>query len=247
MPTGYQKSIDVFVQSNTSNLFQSFLQTYEKEDILLTSDVSVDDTQIQVAAGHGITVGDSLIIYTVNYHWQVEVISVSTNLITLESPSYLSFKVADTTIIRGKTDLNGASTGVTYKFGLPGSSQDPIDINAALLIMGHSTQGDDGDFGDQTALANGLLLRKVNAIKFNLGIYKTNRDFRLNNANIEYSDKGPAGTYGTNIKFFLQGQENFDQVIRLCYGDFLTALRQDDLSGLSFFRISLIGSYTLGE
>lgn len=244
---GYQKDIDVFIQSNTSSLFQAFLQTYEKEDILLTSDISIGDLQINISSGHGASIGDSLIIYTDTYYWQVEVKAVATNLITLLLPAFLPFSVADTTIIRGNTNMNGATFPVEYKFGIPGIGQAPVDITSALVIMGHATQGDDGDFGDQSALTNGLLLRKEDGSIFNFGVYRTNRDFRLNNAAIDYSDKGPAGTFGTNIKFFIQGQEHFDQVIRLKYGEFIKAIRQDALNGLNFLRISLIGSYTTGE
>jgi hypothetical protein len=80
-----------------------------------------------------------------------------------------------------------------------------------------------------------------------LGVYRENRSFRLNNGVIEYSDKAGGGNFGTNIKFKLQGQENFDSVIRLNYGDAVSVKRRDDLSGLSFFKISIIGNYTTGE
>lgn len=239
--------VDVYIQSNVSNLFKVFLQTYEKEDITLTSDVSIDDDEINVSSGHGISAGEFLIMYTPNYHWQIEVSAVTDDLITLDHKTFLPFSASETIIIRGSVDINAATTGVTYKFGIPGKKQPPIDISVALFILGHSTEGDDGDFGDQAALTNGLFVRKEGAELFNFGNFKTNRSFRESNAEIVYSDKGPGGTFGTNIKFNIQGQENFDQVVRIGYGDYITALRQDALNGLSYFRISLIGSYTRGE
>ena len=240
--------IDVFVQSNTSNLFQAFLQTYAKEDITLTADADINDSVINVSAGHGISVGDMLIIYNNDYFHQEEVKAVSTNAITLYSPLYLPFLSASTTIIRGSHNFAvDGTTPVTLKFGIPSINSDPIDINKAIILMSDATDGDDGTFGGVAALTNGLFLRKENSIAFNLGTYKTNGDFRTRGAEIVYSQKAPAGAYAYNILFYLQGQENFDQVIRIEYGDFLTAKVQDDLTGLLSGYISIIGSYTSGE
>lgn len=247
---GYQKEIDVFIQSNTSNLFQAFLQTYDKEDITLTSDVNIDDRIINVSAGHGITAGDSLIIYTDDYHHQFAVVSVSVNAITMEAPFYFPFPVANTTIIRGKTDVNvlgSLGSPVIFKFGLPGINQLPIDVNKGIILMGHTADQDDSKYGGIAALTNGFLIRKENAVKFNLGIYRSNRDYKLNNGEVVPTDKAPAGEFGTEIRFKIQGQENFDQVIRFQYGDYLTGYVQDDLRSLLFKKVSLIGSYTSGE
>ena len=139
---GYQKEQDVFIQSNTSNLFQAFLQTYDKEDITLTNDISVDDESIDVSSGHGITTGDMLIIYDENYFWQVEALGVTLDNIQLEAPSCLSFSSSSTTIIRGNPDLNvdGSTTGVKFKFGIPSPSGMPIDITKAIIIMSHHTR-----------------------------------------------------------------------------------------------------------
>lgn len=245
---GGRGEYDVSVQSNTSNLFQVFLQTYEKEDITLTSAISVDDFIINVSATHGITIGQMLIVYNDNYFWQVEVKAVSTNAITLFSPSYLPFPVAGTIIIRGSADLNvNGATPVTYKFGIPSQNLVPIDITAALILLGHSADSGDNLYGGIAALTNGFLLRKENTSNFNFGNYRNNRDYKLRNAEVNPTDKPPAGQYGTEIKFKLQGQENFDQVVRIEYGDHITGLVRDNLSTLLYKRVSLIGSYTSGE
>jgi hypothetical protein len=251
MPIGYQKEIDNNPQSQTSPLFQYYLQTYEKEDITLTSDAAINDTQINVSAGHGITIGDSLIIYTDSYYHQVRVTNVTTNLITIEAPLFLPFTVADTTIIRGSDQLNvdGSVTPVDFKFNIPGEDIVPIDISTALFIMSHAIAGDDGKFGGISALTNGVLIRKENNRIFNLGVYKQNQDFRFINAEIDYTDKAPAGINGTNIKVPLDSLGSFGQVIRMSYrlNDSVFIRVQDDLTGLTSFRASIIGSYTEGE
>lgn len=245
---GYQREQDVFIQSNTSNLFQAFLQTYEKEDITLTSDIDIDDMIINVSASHGITAGKFLIIYNDDYYIQSEVKSVNVNEITLYSPSYLPFLSENTTIIKRSADLNiDGTTPVTFKFGIPSVNLNPIDINAALILLNHTADGGDNLYGGITALTNGFLVRKENSVPFNLGNYRDNRTYKLFNADVKPVDKPPAGIYGTEIKFKLQGQENFDQVIRISYGDFITGLVRDNLSTLLYKRVSLIGSYTEGE
>lgn len=241
---------DVFVQSNTSDLFQVFLQTYEKEDITLTSNINMDDMQFNASPGHGISIGDSVIVYNSNYFSQKLVKAVDTNLITLYTPYSLPFNSSNTTVIRGNRNLNvegTIETPIVYKFGIPSSLSRPIDINAGLILMGHTADSGDDKYGGISALTNGFLLRKENSIKFNLGNYKTNRDYKLYNGEVSPTPKPPAGTYGTDIKFKLQGQENFDQVIRLTYGDFIIAYVRDDLSDLLFKQVSLIGSFTEGE
>lgn len=249
MSGGGKKEYDVFVQSNISNLFHAYLQTYVKEDITLTSAIDIDDSIINVSAEHGITSGQFLIIYTDNYFWQVEVKSVTDNAITLYTPAYLPFAVADTTIIRGSADMdvNGSVTPVIYKFGLPGIIIPKVDITAALILLGHSADGGDNLYGGISALTNGFLIRKENSVPFNFGNYRTNRDFKLFGAHVSPTDKPPAGEYGTEIKFMLQGQENFDQVVRIGYGDYITGTIRDNLSDILYKRMTLIGSYTSGE
>lgn len=246
---GGRGEYDVSIQSNTSNLFQAFLQTYVKEDITLTAPIAVDDEVINVSAGHGITAEQFLIIYTDNYYWQVEVKSVSTNAISLYSPAFLPFAVTDTTIIRGSADLNvnGSVTPVIFKFGIPGANIPKIDINAALIMLAHSADGGDNLYGGIAQLTNGFLVRKENSTKFNFGNYRCNRCYKLYNADVKPVDKPPAGQYGTEIKFKLQGQENYDQVVRIEYGDTITGTVRDNLSTLLYKRMTLIGSYTSGE
>jgi hypothetical protein len=246
---GGKTDYDVFIQSNTSNLFRAFLQTYVKEDIKLTSNIEIDDSVINVSSGHGITGGQFVIIYTSDYYWQTEVKSVTDDAVTLYAPSYLPFPVEDTTIIRGSVDMNvdGSETPVTYKFGIPCSNIDPIDINSGIILLGHSADGGDDLYGGITALTEGFLIRKIDSTFYNLGNYRENRDFKLFGAKVNPVDKPPAGIYGTEIKFLLQGQENFDQVLRIKYGDYITGLVRDDLSPLTYKRFSILGSYTSGE
>lgn len=244
--------IDVSIQDSTSNLFQYFLQTEVKKDITLTSDVVINDESINVSAGHGITVGDSLVLKTNSYFMQVSVKSVAINVIGLSSPTYLPFTQTDTTITRGSREMavDGSGGDIEYVFTISGANVPPVDISTAIIIMTHATAADDGKFGGMAELTNGVYFRKENTTPYNLGNYKNNQDFRLLNAVVEYTDKAPAGINGTNIKFFINGQENFGQVIRMQYGDTLKAIIRDDLDGsgnLTSFKTSLIGSYTSGE
>lgn len=60
-----------------------------------------------------------------------------------------------------------------------------------------------------------------------------------------YSDRGAAGSYGTNV--YLPVREQWGVPIRLSNGGCLQCIVQDDLTGLLTARISIVGQFTRGE
>jgi hypothetical protein len=225
-----------------------------KDDILLTSDVSIDDEIINVSPGHGFTAapGEILAIWENNRMMQFSVVSVSTNAVTVSSPSPNAFTVTDAIIVRGNRNVNvdGSITPVQFILKLRNFTI-PIDISAIVATMQHgSNVPDDGKFGGLSALTKGLWFRKDNFLKFNLGNYKTNQDFKDVGGVVEYTNKAPAGTNATNIVFDLK--KSFGQVMRLSprNNDTFYGNVRDDISssaGMDLMLISLLGSYTEGE
>lgn len=255
----YQKEIDVNIQSQTSSLFQFLLMVEQKTDITLTSPISIDDTIVNVSPGHGFTStiavpvpGEFMVCRNGNSFFQLRVVDVNVNAITVEAPIDSAYPIEGTTVVRGNTrmDIDGLVTPVDFQFSFNGDAgaNVPIDIQGIVFtFQSGATVPDDGTFGGIPALTKGLLLRKVNSENFGLGNYTSNQEFRDVGGIIEYSDKAPSGTNATNIFIDIEGR--FGQVIRLDprIPDRIFARNQDNLAGLDKFTISLLGSFTSGE
>ena len=246
--------VDVFIQDQTSPLFQYYLMQEQKTDITLTSPVSEDDTVISVSAGHGFTgaSGEVISIREGDLFEQAEVISVATNDITIDIPVAKNFTVA-AEVYRGNINFNvdGSSTEVEFKYTINANGITPIDVSKVIITMQHGANvPDDGKFGGLAALTNGLYFRKVDSTRINLGNYKINKDFIDLGAIVTYSDKAPAGTNGTNVVFDIK--DVFGQVIRIDprEGDYLLGVVRDKIdaaAGMAGMTVSLLGSYTEGE
>lgn len=247
----WKKNKDVTIQSSTSPLFQYNSIIELKTDITLTNPVAVDDEIIQVSPGHGFLVGESLIIWENNIFSQFEVISVSTNDISVNIPSSGDFTTS-AKVIRGDTNLNKDGSITPVEFIFKGyNTQIPIDISKVILQLQHGNNvPDDGKFSGIGALAKGLYFRRTNGGIFNLGNYKSNIDFKLRGFETVYTLKAPSG--GNATEMILDIQSTFGQVIRLNprNNDCIIGKIRDDLSpiaGIDYFKLSLIGSYTSGE
>lgn len=257
-PFGHQKEIDVHIQSQTSQLFQYFLMNEQKIDITLTAPVSMDDEIINVSAGHGFTAapGEYIVMRDGDSFIQAKVTGVSTNAISIEMPVSISLPIT-AGVMRGNINMNidGSSTPVDFKFSSNccGAQNPliPIDIGTVIITMQHGANSpDDGKFGGISALTNGVYFRKENGERVNLGNYTSNQSFKDVGADVEYTQKAPAGTNATNITFDIE--RIFGQVVRVNprTDDFILARVRDDIdagSGMAKMSISLVGSFTSGE
>jgi hypothetical protein len=245
---------DVEVCNSVQGLFQYFLMNEIKDDITLTSNSEIDDETINVSSGHGfgsLVPGERIVLWEDNRFTQLIVPSVTDDILTLEQPLDFAFTTA-AKVIRGNIlmNVNGSATPVDYKMRIQEFTL-PIDFSAVILTMQHgSNVPDDGKFGGLPALTKGIYFRKENDLKFNLGNYYTNQDFKDNGGIVEYTAKAPAGTNATDIVFDLK--EIFGQVMRIDAkeNEIVRSLVRDDISstaGMAKMTTSLIGSYTSGE
>lgn len=248
--TSKQVEIDTWIQDQTTQPIHYFLMNEIKNDITLTSAVSKGDSVISVSAGHGFTAGGEFIaLWEDDRYMQQEVESVSTNDISIGTEAPYPF-TTNAVIIRGSVDMNvnGSVTPVQYQYykrsGLP------IDFQRIhITIWNDAAQGDDGSFGDLTALTNGIRAWKdTDTYNGNLGVFKNNSDFRDYGGAISYNDKsGGGGNYGIDVCFQLK--EHYGIVVRFDPDNtekFIVEIR-DDLTDLDRLRISLMGQVTIGE
>lgn len=242
-----RKEYDVAIQDQDSPPFQYYLMREDKTDITLTSAVTPGDTVISVSAGHGFVGGEYVVIMENDLIIQTEVISVATNDLTLQVAVPYGYTTG-ATVIRGVIDMNvDGSSPVDFIYN-PRQCEIPIDIQYVhITIWNASLAGDDGKFGDLTALTNGLRFIKENNLDQGLGNFTTNSDFREFGANVNYNDKAGAGTYGVAVDFNLK--DSYGVIIRIDprTTDVIKAIVRDNLSTLNRFRVSIMGQYTLGE
>ena len=248
-----KKEIDVNIQSQTSQLFRYFLMIEQKIDITLTSAITMDDEVVNVSAGHGFTAasGEYIVIRYGDLFTQTKVTAVNANAITVAMPTASGFPDIST-VIRGNINMNidGNASPTDFKFAFPGATI-PIDLSTIILTMQHGANvPDDGKFGGLAALSKGIYFRQLNGARVNLGNYTNNQAFKDVGAGVEYTDKAPAGTNGTNVN--LEIESIFGQVIRMnprTDDEFIGHVRDDvdAVSGMAKMTVAIIGSFTSGE
>jgi hypothetical protein len=244
----FTKTKKVNICESHHPIFQYFLMRELKTDIILTSDVNINDSIINVSAGHGFSIGEYIVLWSVIGFIQFKVKNVDVNAITVDAPCPVSFFITETKVIRGTIEMNldfdtiGEKDYVFKTYNMIKR----LEIMTVIITMRHLLPADDGKFGGIAALSKGILFRSTNQINANLGVYANNQDFKDRGANVSYTDSAPAGTYSTEIKFEIQ--DSFKQCIEIDSqkDEYLYAKLRDDLSDLNLMHISLIGSFTEG-
>jgi len=118
-------------------------------------------------------------------------------------------------------------------------------INRIMITMVLGTAGDDGKFGNLTALANGMYFRKeANGDSKNYFLAKDNSDIRLEGYDVDYPPRsGGGGDFGmaarisndkSGVSIELDG--DFSEVYKI--------VNRDLLSGINKFRIKIQGHVT---
>lgn len=246
MPIGYQKEIDTKEQSQLEKIIRYCLMVEQKTDIALTSAIAVNDTTINVSAGHGFTnsVGERVVIFEGTHFVQLKINSINVNALTVDAPFDYAFTTA-AKVIRGNIELNkDFTTQGRAQFRLYGEVV-PIDLTEINVSMTHVSAGDDGKFGGIDSLTKAIVFRRDNNEITNYGTYYNNGDFRLSGYDIVYAAKGPGGIESTSCRLNLV--KTFGKEIRIYNNDSFYLLLNSNLTGLSSFRICVSGSFTSGE
>lgn len=249
MPIGYQKQIDTVEQSQLEPMFQYYLMQEIKLDVTLTADSAFDADVIAVSAGHGIVIGNRVVLCNGTSFQQCEVTNVATNNISIRNPLSFAFPAASTIVTVGNIDMNKdfSSTPADFVFRIRGG-QTPVDVSGAILTMMHTAQPGDNLFGGITALTKGIFARKIDGSVQPLGAYQKNSDFRDFGWSVTYPVKVPSEDYATEAK--LNFISTFGKEVRIDprTSDYMHVRTRDNLlTGMSKMRASIFGSYTLGE
>ena len=239
-------NFDVMVSDQTSPAGLIYFSQLDVTDAL-AAETAIGDMTIEVDDDAGMVDGGYLGLFDLvsDRFYQGHIVGAPiTNTVTLDTPISSVMPVGATVGV-GHEDMavNGGTT--TQVFTLRGA--DPgidvtIDVTKIIIMMETATALELDEFGDLTALTNGLVLRGVNGITYNFGNIKSNADMITWGARVQiYDASNPGqGLYGLSAVFSFAGQGNAGVAIRIAPGETLELWVQDNISGLVDMRVSAL-------
>lgn len=240
--------VPIFVQDQTTPVLTiPFLQT--RAAVTLASDTVIDSRTITLTGGHSVVTGEVIEIaetLTTNF-MQSEVVSVATNVITLDQPVNRVYTAAGSTVLASSKDLlvDGSVTPEIFTvLPLPNQAGDMVRV---ILEMRSTSDMDFSTFGGASPLFNGCVLRIKNqdGTFVNLFNFKSNSDFFEQGFDHEFLlPKGGNTTKGFIARVTWGGQSKHGVVIRLdgALSEELQLVIQDDLtSGNTRFHLTAQG------
>lgn len=205
---------------------------------LATAPTAIDDYTFDVASGTSFAIGQYLTIYstTSNRFFQAYVTAVSTNTITVNTPLDFAFQIGDQVSV-GSTNMavDGSSTPVifTLRGPDPGISMRG-HITRFVLTMTTTGAPGWGDFGDGTALAKGVVMRRTDGFNTNIWMgRRTNAELAQEMYDFEAIDQTKFGVYGLKGRMTLGGESKMGTVIDLAVDEDIEIIIQDKLDTAS--------------
>jgi len=237
----YVPVLDVNIQDQTSPiLLVPFHNTAITNSLAVAT--AIDDMTLTVADGTNFVAEQYLTVYNeAGGRWyQGRILSVATNVITVDTPSDFAYQIGDS-VSAGSTNLNvdGSVTPQHFTIRAPDPGIPIVgDITRIILIMETDLISEWNKFGDQTALTNGLVLRKTDGTYQNIFNAKSNSELAAVMYDLDFLDAARFGVYGVKGRLSFGGQNKIGVVIRLEAGEDLELIVQDDLTGLT--RLTVI-------
>lgn len=243
-------AMDVNIQDQHSERLSLFLA--EQLDTIVSISGATKDVETINITTNGVVplVGNYVCLQENGHVTQMEIISValvSGNEYTIGLAIPLDHTYSSTAgcVLQSvDMDVNGSITPVEFKIAPNGNYKwDITRLNVAMVL---STAGDDGLFGNLTALTTSQYFRKENSGHTqNLFDVKDNSDFRLESGgDVSYPPRsGGGGSYGMAARITFNGRDKSGVVIRLdgsTNDSFLSAVRSD-LTGIVKYRIKIQG------
>ena len=226
----------VYVNDQVTNTLDiSFLQELTTTELAV--ETAIDDRTLTIDAGHGAVAGNILELAdaATNDFMQATILSVATNVITLDQPINRVYAV-DAPIVISSADMlvDGSSTPKIFSI-LPLPTQSG-DIVRVIIDLRGSSAMDFSTFGSDAALTNGCVLRykKANGDYRNLFNWKNNGDFiRQAGGDFDILVNNGANQRAFVARTTFGGQAKRGAVIRLegAKDEILEVVIQDDLTG----------------
>jgi len=240
-------SVDINIQDQTTDvMIVPFSNVIAETTVAIEG--AIGDTVINVTSATGIAVGHLLTLYNseANRVYFGGVLSISVNAITVDMPLDFAFPVASF-VSSGSVQLNVDGSETPQIFGIRNTEEAiplSVDITRIIFVCLTATANDFSTFGDiANGLTNGIVLRTKNGRYKNIFNVKTNLELAslMFDFDIFAATNPQQGTDGFKGMMTFGGQDNIGVVIRLCPGEDLQLIIQDDLSTLASFSILIEG------
>lgn len=211
----------------------------------LSASVVAGATAISVVSSAGFNIGDLVHLGPLDESQEPihpAITNIIVNVLVLDRPLDFAYNAGDN-VSQAIADMSSAigtlAAPISYKYR-PHSGRVEHELRV-ILSMTHAAAADDSTFGDQAALTNGVVFRaSVSGQTGTFTNWKKNSDIILDMFDVVYTDKAGPGLFGT------RGRGSFAEievavVLNQANGDYLEMLVQDDLTGLSDFRVKVQG------
>jgi hypothetical protein len=206
----------------------------------LASPTAIGATSIELVDATGFSVGDIIQINNGVIETTLpQITAIVTNTLTLDRPLDYAYSAGDSVeVVHADLSTTAGTLATPISHKCQPESGAIWDLERIILSMTHSSAAADDTFGNLAALTNGVLIRaNVSGQFLTFTNWKTNRDIRLDMYDVDYTDKAGPSLFGTH------GRGSFNRIgitVKLIgdNGDYLEALVQDDLTGLSSFLIN---------
>lgn len=247
-------SLDVNLQDQVSTPIDFFFVKANGAPTTLAIDAAIDDSTLTLTSAAGCSDGDYFGMFNSddpenNRAYFGSIIGAPVgNVITLDTPLDFAFQAGDTAACFSRNlNVDGDTTPQIYQVQVGANSTQSIDITRLIVSFITADVVDLVKFADQPALAKGCVFRRVDGMTNNIFNVKTNGEI----ANICYdyqpfaASKPNEGQDGAKFRISFAGQEKHGVAIRLAPGDSLQCIIQDDLTGITDFRIVAQGHYVV--
>jgi hypothetical protein len=235
--------VDVALQDQTT---RNFAWRFKRllNLVTLATDGTLGAYTLTLVSGHSFTTADHIAILEDGIPYQAGVVDVTGDVITLDTPIPHAFTTA-ATAARTNVECNVDGSGAPVMFNINPTGRAVWDITHVIFTIIGTGAMDDSLFGDQAALANGIVLRKLESATEYRNIFnaKTNGDFREMFGRAEYTTKVGGGEFSFVSDHQFGAQDGFGTVIRLSgpLAQELQILIQDDLTALTKYHVTAIG------
>jgi len=223
--------LDVSIQDQTSPLVNLYAYRTDATPTL-TSDPAVDDVTLDINTNAGMTDGDAITLLEDDMFFQSIVKSTTATTVTMNSGLDKDFS-ADAAIEVGPWNMNVDGSGVVERFSVKPPPNLNFDIYTVGITITDNAAMDSAKFGGIAALSNGFVIRSENGVSQNLLLAVNNLGFAEQGFELTYDPKAPAGVYGLRAELNLHIRNGIANRLFGELGDVISALIQDDLTGLT--------------
>lgn len=231
-------------------VYNQFLHYDTATTTTLSADALAGTSTIVLTSAVGFAIGDELKIENgVQEPVFFFIINLVGTTVTLDTPTSIDH-LAGTPVIKIYTNIAQPGVTTTASIAAPviyGShvhSGTIVHITSMTIIMTDGSAMDFTTFGGITALTNGCVLEATtNGVTGSYTNWKSNSDMDTDAFPVRYQTKVGGGLYGLSAIYNIK--ESTESIVYLngTLGDSFKILIQDDLTGLTSFKIKLQGHY----